>query len=74
MIVLTTMVKTSATKRFGAIVSFLRNAQTLKDLRQRRDSCDIISGKTVRRRVVQTSSRVMCDSCRRAVSAVQGCW
>ena len=40
----------------------------------RRDSCDIVSFKTVRRRVVQTSSQVMCDSCRRAVSAGQGCW
>ena len=28
----------------------------------RRDSCDIVSFKTVRRRVVQTSSQVMCDS------------
>ena len=40
----------------------------------RRDSCAIVSFKTVRRRVVQTSSQVMCDGCRRAVSAVQGCW
>ena len=38
----------------------------------RRDSCDSVSFKTVRR-VVQTSSQVVCDSCRRAVSAVQGC-
>ena len=36
----------------------------------RRDSCDIVSFKTVRRRVVQSSSQVMCDSCRRAASAV----
>ena len=40
----------------------------------RRNSCDVVSFKTVRRRVVQTSSQVMCDSCRRAVSAVGGCW
>ena len=39
----------------------------------RRDSCDIVTSKTVRRRVVQTSSQVMGDSHRRAVSAVQGC-
>ena len=39
----------------------------------RRDSCAIVSFKTVRRRVVQTSSQVMCDSCRRSVSPVQGC-
>ena len=40
----------------------------------RRDSCNIVSFKTVRRREVQTSSQVMCDSCRRAVSAVEGRW
>ena len=33
----------------------------------------IASFKTGRQRVVQTSSRVMCDSCERSVSAVQGC-
>ena len=40
----------------------------------RRDSCDVVSFKTVRQRAVQTSSQVMCGSCRRAVSAGQGCW
>ena len=39
----------------------------------RRDSCDIVSFKTARRRVVHTSSHVMCDSCERSVSSVQGC-
>ena len=39
----------------------------------RRDSCAIISFLTARRRVVQTSSRVMCDSCERSVSSFQGC-
>ena len=32
-----------------------------------------VSFKTARRRVVQTSSRVMCDSCERSVSSFQGC-
>ena len=35
--------------------------------------CAIVSFKTARRRVVQTSSRVMCDSRGRSVSAVQVC-
>ena len=35
--------------------------------------CAIVSFKTARRRVVQTSSRVMCDSCGRSVSSFQGC-
>ena len=35
--------------------------------------CAIVSFKTARRRVVQTSSRVMCDSCGRSVSLFQGC-
>ena len=39
----------------------------------RQDSCDIGSFKAVRRRLVQTSSQVMCASCRRAVSAIRGC-
>ena len=39
----------------------------------RRHSCVIVSFKSVRRRVVQTRSRVMCDCCRRSVSAVEDC-
>ena len=39
----------------------------------RRDSCATVSFKTARRRVVQTSSRVMCDICERSVSSFQGC-
>ena len=39
----------------------------------RRDSCAIFSFNTARRRVVQTSSRVMCDICERSVSSVQVC-
>ena len=39
----------------------------------RRVSCAIVPFKSVRRRVVQTRSRVMCDSGRRKVSAVEGC-
>ena len=35
--------------------------------------CAIVSFKAAKRRVVQTSSRVMCDSCGRSVSEVQGC-
>ena len=35
--------------------------------------CAMVSFKTARRRVVQTSSRVMCDSCERSVSSFQGC-
>ena len=35
--------------------------------------CATVSFKRARRRVVQTSSRVMCDSCGRSVSAVSGC-
>ena len=35
--------------------------------------CATVSLKTARRRVVQTSSRVMCDSYERSVSSVQGC-
>ena len=38
----------------------------------RRDSCAIVSCKTAPRLVVQTSSRILCDSCERSVSAVQG--
>ena len=34
--------------------------------------CSVVSFKTARRRVVQTSSRIMCDSFGRSVSAVQG--
>ena len=34
--------------------------------------CATVSFKTARLRVVQTSSRVMCDSCGRSVTAVQG--
>ena len=39
----------------------------------RRDSCAIVSFKTARRRVAQTSSRVMCDICERSVSSFHGC-
>ena len=35
--------------------------------------CATVSFKTARRRVMQTSSRVMCDSCERSVSSVQSC-
>ena len=35
--------------------------------------CAMVSFKTARRRVAQTSSRVMCDSCERSVSSFQGC-
>ena len=35
--------------------------------------CAIVSFETARRRVVQTSSRVRCDSCERSVSSFQGC-
>ena len=34
--------------------------------------CSVVSFKTARRRVLQTSSRIVCDSCGRSVS-VQGC-
>ena len=35
--------------------------------------CAIVSFETARRRVVQTTSRVRCDSCERSVSSFQGC-
>ena len=35
--------------------------------------CAIVSFKKARLRVVQTSSRVMCDRCERSVSSFQGC-
>ena len=35
--------------------------------------CAIVSLMTARRRVVQNSSRVMCDSCERSVSSFQSC-
>ena len=35
--------------------------------------CAVVSFKTARRRVVQNSSRVMCDNCGRSVSTVQRC-
>ena len=34
--------------------------------------CSVVSFKTAQRRVVQTSSRILCDGCGRSVSAVQG--
>ena len=39
----------------------------------RRDRCAIVSFKTVRRREVHISSRVMCDICGRSVFSFQGC-
>ena len=35
--------------------------------------CVIVSFETARRRVVQNSSRVPCDSCERSLSSFQGC-
>ena len=39
----------------------------------RRDSCATVSFNTAQQRVLQTSSRVMRDSCGRSVSWIQGC-
>ena len=71
----TATVTMSAAKWLTMMLSTMRcTAQRRRTERSvRRNSCAVVSFKTARRRVVQTSSRVMCDSCERSVSAVLGC-